>query len=80
MLIRSDAAARAGGIECIRHEVIDDCALARTIERSGGKLYLGVPTLAANIRRHETFTGIGLLISRTAFSQLRHSSVLSLRL
>ena len=78
MLIRPEALARAGGIESIRHQVIDDCTLARIVKGSGGKLYLGVSNLMASIRRHESFTHIGLLISRTAFSQLHHSVLLLL--
>jgi hopene-associated glycosyltransferase HpnB len=76
MLIRPEALARAGGIESIRDAIIDDCSLAKTIKRSGGKLYLGVSTLTSSIRRHESFAKIGRLISRTAFSQLHHSSLM----
>ena len=78
MLIRPEALACAGGIDAIRHEVIDDCTLARAVKRSGGKLYLGVSNLTASIRRHESFAQIGRLISRTAFSQLRHSPLMLL--
>jgi hopene-associated glycosyltransferase HpnB len=78
MLIRPEALARAGGIEPIRHQVIDDCTLARIVKGSGGKLYLGVSKLTANIRRYESFTHIGRLISRTAFSQLHHSILMLL--
>lgn len=78
MLIRPEALARAGGIESIRQHVIDDCTLARIVKGSGGKLYLGVSNLTTSIRRYESFTHIGRLISRTAFSQLHHSVLLLL--
>lgn len=78
MLIRPEALARAGGIESIRHQVIDDCTLARIVKGSGGKLYLGVSNLTTSTRRYESFTHIGRLISRTAFSQLHHSVLLLL--
>jgi hopene-associated glycosyltransferase HpnB len=78
ILIRPEALARAGGIESIRHQVIDDCTLAKIVKGNGGKLYLGVSNLMASIRRHESFTHIGRLISRTAFSQLHHSVLLLL--
>ncbi len=42
MLVRPEALARAGGIAAIRGEIIDDCALARRVKRSGGKVWLGV--------------------------------------
>ncbi len=41
MLIRPAALERAGGIAAIRQEIIDDCALARAVKRSGGKVWLG---------------------------------------
>jgi len=78
ILIRPEALARAGGIESIRHQVIDDCTLARIVKGSGGRLYLGVSNLMASIRRHESLTHIGRLISRTAFSQLHHSVLMLL--
>ena len=33
---------KAGGISAIRDQIIDDCALARAIKRSGGRVWLGV--------------------------------------
>src|SRR5581483_5345561 len=41
ILIRPAALQKAGGIEAIRNEVIDDCALAARVKRSGGRLWLG---------------------------------------
>ena len=42
MLVRPAALRRIGGIAMIRQELIDDCALAQAIKRSGGKVWLGV--------------------------------------
>ena len=42
ILVRPDALARAGGIESIRSEIIDDCALAKAIKGSGGRVWLGL--------------------------------------
>ena len=42
MLIRPSALERIGGIAAIRHEIIDDCALARAVKRSGGRIWLGL--------------------------------------
>ena len=41
MLVRPAALAAAGGIESIRGEIIDDCALALAIKQTGGSLWLG---------------------------------------
>lgn len=72
ILVRADALRKAGGIAAIRSELIDDCALAREIKRNGG-IWLGLTRNAASIRSYDGFSGIGRMISRNAFYQLRHS-------
>jgi hopene-associated glycosyltransferase HpnB len=74
ILIRPQALARAGGLEAIRGEIIDDCALARTVKRSGGCVSLWLTTTSASVRPYESVAAIGQMISRTAFNQLRHSA------
>jgi hopene-associated glycosyltransferase HpnB len=76
MLVRPDALARAGGIESIRGEIIDDCALARAIKGSGGRLWLGLADVSSSIRPYESFSEIQKMIQRTAFNQLKHSMLL----
>jgi hopene-associated glycosyltransferase HpnB len=73
MLIRSDALNGAGGITAIRHQIIDDCALARAVKQSGGRVWLGVTTDACSTRVYGTFREIERMIVRTAFNQLQHS-------
>jgi len=72
ILIRADALAKIGGIAAIRNELIDDCALARKIKEVG-KIRMGLTQEASSIRSYDGFGGIGSMISRTAFYQLRHS-------
>ena len=76
MLIRPAALAAAGGIESIRSEIIDDCALARAIKQTGGNLWLGPTDTARSIRPYESVAEIGGMISRSAFNQLGHSTLL----
>ena len=76
MLVRPQALCRAGGIEAIRSEIIDDCALAREIKRSGGRVWLGLTATSRSIRSYGSFAEIGRMIARTAFNQLQHSTVL----
>jgi hopene-associated glycosyltransferase HpnB len=73
ILVRRDALERIGGIERIRDALIDDCALAREIKRSGGKVWLGLSARVHSIRSYTTLAEIGRMISRTAFTQLRYS-------
>jgi hopene-associated glycosyltransferase HpnB len=74
MLIRPRALERAGGLEAIRAEIIDDCALARSVKRSGGRVSLWLTDGSASVRPYRSWSGIGQMISRTAFNQLRHSA------
>jgi hopene-associated glycosyltransferase HpnB len=76
MLVRPDALARTGGIESIRGEIIDDCALARAIKGSGGRLWLGLADVSCSIRSYESLREIQEMIQRTAFNQLKHSVLL----
>jgi hopene-associated glycosyltransferase HpnB len=78
ILIRPAALVQAGGIEAIRQEVIDDCSLAARVKRSGGRLWLGASATTQSLRPYGSFSEIGRMISRSAFNQLRHSSLLLL--
>lgn len=76
MLIRSEVLRQIGGFASIRGAVIDDCALARAVKQSRGRLWLGLTEEAESIRPYGSFAEIGRMISRTAFYQLRHSPLL----
>jgi hopene-associated glycosyltransferase HpnB len=78
ILLRNDALTRIGGLTAIRGEVIDDCALARAIKHSGGKIWMGLTRASLSKRAYITFAEIRDMIARTAFSQLRYSPVLLL--
>ena len=73
ILIRPAALERAGGLEAIRGQIIDDCALAARVKGSGGSLWLGLSQRTRSLRVYGSFAEIGAMISRTAFNQLRHS-------
>jgi hopene-associated glycosyltransferase HpnB len=78
MLVRADTLECAGGLESIRGAVIDDCSLARLLKQHAGRLWLGLTDQSQSMRRYETFSQIERMISRTAFNQLKHSSLLLL--
>ena len=73
MLLRPEALARAGGLAAIRACIIDDCALARAVKSSGGRVWLGLARQTRSLRVYGSFAEIGAMISRTAFNQLGHS-------
>jgi hopene-associated glycosyltransferase HpnB len=74
MLVRPEALARAGGLAGIRHEVIDDCALAAAVKRGGSKVWLGLAPESQSLRAYRSFAGIERTVARTAFNQLQHSA------
>ena len=76
ILLRRTALEHIGGLASIRNEVIDDCALARAVKKTGGKIWMGVTRASVSLREYKTFAEIRDLIARTAFTQLRYSSLL----
>jgi hopene-associated glycosyltransferase HpnB len=78
ILLRGTALNRIGGLAAIAGEVIDDCALARVVKRSGGAIWMGLTRKSVSLRTYESFGEIRDLIARTAFTQLRYSALLLL--
>ncbi len=76
ILIRPSALAGIGGIAAIRGEVIDDCALARAVKRTGGRVWMGLTAKTQSMRSYGSYSEIGRMISRTAFNELGHSTLL----
>ncbi len=77
MLIRRDVLTRIGGIASIRDALIDDCALAARVRAAGGRVWMGISELSVrSIRPYGGVAGIRAMIARSAFAQLRHSSLL----
>jgi len=76
LLIRPQALASIGGLAAIRGEIIDDCALAKAVKAGGARIWLGLTKTAASIRSYGGIRGVRAMITRTAFNQLRHSTLL----
>ncbi|MFC6644535.1 glycosyltransferase [Granulicella cerasi] len=72
MLIRRSALDRIDGVERIRQNLIDDCALARELKQSGARLWLGHAELADSLRIYADRREIWNMIARTAYVQLNH--------
>jgi len=73
MLIRASTLERVGSIDSIRHEIIDDCALARRV-KSIGKIWLGPSAHTRSIREYRSWRPIWDMIVRSAFAQLGYSA------
>jgi hopene-associated glycosyltransferase HpnB len=73
MLVRRNTLARIGGIDSIRHELIDDCALARRV-KAVGAVWLGIAEATHSIREYRSWRLIWDMIARCAFAQLGYST------
>lgn len=72
MLVRRQSLRAAGGVEAIRGELIDDCALARLL-KSQGPIWLGLTRRVHSVRACATVGEIRGMIMRSAYAQLRFS-------
>ncbi len=73
MLVRRTALEQVGGVASIRHELIDDCALAARIRRRG-RVWLGLASRTRSLRAYRGLSGIWTMVARTAFTQLNYST------
>jgi hopene-associated glycosyltransferase HpnB len=73
MLVRASMLRRIGGVQRIRGEIIDDCALAREVKLEGGRIWLGLTSRTVSLRQYNSLGEIASMIARSAFTQLRHS-------
>jgi hopene-associated glycosyltransferase HpnB len=72
MLIRRATLEAIGGVDSIRHEIIDDCALARRV-KAAGRVWLGAAHGTSSIREYRSWRPIWDMIARSAFAQLGYS-------
>jgi hopene-associated glycosyltransferase HpnB len=72
MLLRASTLTRVGGLESIRHELIDDCALARRV-KAVGRVWLGIAEETRSVRPYGSWRPLWDMISRCAFAQLGYS-------
>ncbi len=77
MLARKSALDAAGGIDVIRHQIIDDCALARAM-KTRGPIWLGLTDRAISLRPYEHISDIRRMVARSAYAQLGYSPLMLL--
>lgn len=78
MLVRRDALDRIGGIETLRGEVIDDCALGRAMKTKAGPIWLGLTTTEHSIRPYEGLGEVWAMVARSAYTQLGYRPLFAL--
>jgi hopene-associated glycosyltransferase HpnB len=72
MLVNFRSLQAAGGLEAIRGDLIDDCALARLLKRHG-PIWLGLSARARSARAYRSIGDVWRMISRCAYAQLQFS-------
>jgi hopene-associated glycosyltransferase HpnB len=76
VLLRRSAYERIGGYAAIRGELIDDCALAAAVKKSGGSIWLGLTHGTESLRLYPEIADIWNMVARTAYTQLQYSPLL----
>jgi len=76
MLIRRAILEKIGGMQAIRHALIDDCALAAAVKRAGGFLSLDLAEATYSLRRYDNAGELWMMIARSAYTQLEYSPLL----
>jgi hopene-associated glycosyltransferase HpnB len=74
MLVRREALRAAGGLEAVRGALIDDCALG-ALMKGQGPIWLGLTESVDSLRAYSTFAEFRQMVSRSAFAELRYSSL-----
>jgi hopene-associated glycosyltransferase HpnB len=73
ILVRADSLRKTGAFLSIRDSIIDDCSLAGSVKKSGGRTWIG---LSRSVRSHRPYAQLWSfceMVERTAFTQLRFS-------
>ncbi len=76
ILLEARLIGEIGGFKEICHELIDDCALAKRVKLLGYRIWIGLTHSVHSLRSYEDLGGIWNMVARTAFFQLRYSTVL----
>ncbi|WP_329542770.1 glycosyltransferase [Streptomyces sp. NBC_01358] len=78
VLLRTEAAVRARVPDSIRQAVIDDVSLARAVQGSGGRIWLGLAERVDSVRPYPCLGNLWRMVSRSAYAQLRHNPLVLL--
>lgn len=72
MLARRVPLEKVGGIQAIRHHIIDDVNLGRLM-KAQGPIWLGLSARAVSLRPYEHLAGIRRMVARSAYAELNYS-------
>lgn len=72
MLVRRQSLIGIGGLQAIRHALIDDCALGALMKRQG-PIWLGLTERVHSLRPYSHFRDFRRMVTRSAYAELRYS-------
>ena len=75
MLVNYFTLKKSGGIEKIKNQIIDDCALARILKKNG-RIWLGITKETKSLRNYKKISEIWSMVTRSAYDQLNYSILL----
>ncbi|MEB3147769.1 MAG: glycosyltransferase [Sphaerospermopsis sp.] len=76
ILIRRETLEKIGGLQIIRHALIDDCSLAKVVKSHQGKIWVGLDALTYSLRPYDSLETIWNMVARSAYTQLNYSPLL----
>src|SRR6516164_1124668 len=78
VFIRSNILRDIGGFTGLQDAIIDDCALAKLVKANGGRTWIGLSRSVRSHRLHANLASFWHMVARSAFTQLRYSTILLL--
>lgn len=78
ILVDTETLRKIKAFECIKDELIDDCALAGKIKSAGFSTWIGLTHSLKSMRKYSGLGDIWSMVERTAYTQLRKSFALLL--
>ena len=76
VLIDTNILREIGAFDSLKHELIDDCALAARVKAAGHRIWTGLSSSVVSHRRYDGIGNIWEMVARTAYTQLRYSPLL----
>jgi len=78
ILVKTEALREAGAFASLKKALIDDCTLATRVKEQGYRTWIGLSHGVVSHRAYDDLGTIWEMVTRTAFTQLRYSSLLLL--
>src|SRR5581483_433753 len=78
VLVDTAALHQAGAFASLRGALIDDCTLARKVKDAGSRTWVGLSRGVVSLRPYGNLGSIHDMVARSAFTQLRYSTLLLL--